>query len=371
MSQKKILYVSRDDGGCAFYRCHQPAKFLKRLGMFDTEVVFRNPSAAQLMSADLVIMQEMGSMSASNIGRFMVEQRIPFMTEFDDFVHHVSPNNKAGSAWNASTLYTHRAMELARAGIGIQVSTPWLAREYFPYNPLIYVMPNYLDREVWDQPRAKREGDKIRIGWAGGNAHGDDLKMISKVMHRIVKEGQGKIVFETMGMMPHELGGVFPMPNEPADPCVKCGYEGVHHQHPGEALNNYPLILASKGWDIALAPVISNSFGNAKSDLKVKEYSALGIPVVASRVTPYLEASTRGAPVAFADTYNEWYDAIMRLVRDQDLREKTSAQGREWAQGNWIQDRVRDVQDVYKEVIALAERTLGTKEGRQGIKASL
>lgn len=361
---KKVLYVSRDQGGCGFYRCEQPAKFLKRAGLFDTEVVFQKPSPAQLMSADLVIMQEMGTANASNIGRFMLEHRIPFMTEFDDFVHHVSPNNKGGWAWNPGTLMTHRAMELARAGFAMQVCTNDLAREYFPYNPTIFVIPNYLDRDLWDNGSARRGDGKIRIGWAGGNAHADDLKMISKVMQRIVREYGGKVIFETMGMFPVELAGVFPMENSPVDPCEACGHEGVHHQHPGENLQNYPLVLASKGWDIAVAPVIFNAFGNAKSDLKIKEYSAIGLPVVASKVSSYLEAGRSGAPVAFAETYDEWYHEVKRLVDDQALREKVSMQAKAWAQGNWIQDRVTDIAAVYNEVIEKSEKILGTKEGR-------
>jgi glycosyltransferase involved in cell wall biosynthesis len=364
---KKILFVTRDDGGCAFYRCQQPAAFLKRAGLFDTEVVFQNPSREQLMSADLVIMQQMGSALASNLARFMIEKRIPFISEFDDFVHHVSPNNVAGyGGWNPGTLMVHRAMEQARSCFALQVSTRQLAREYFPYNPTIYVLPNWLDRDLWDVPVARRGDGKIRIGWAGGNAHGDDLKMISKVIARVIRESKGKVIFETFGMTEGELAGVFPIQPTPPTSCEKCGHEGALHQHHGEPLREYPGALAAKGWDIALAPVINNSFGNAKSDLKIKEYSALGLPVVASRVQPYIEAQAAGAPIALAETYEEWYSAIMKLVRNRALREGTGRKAREWAQGNWIQDRVFGIKSVYNDVIAQAERSLGKREDRPG-----
>jgi len=362
---RKILFVSRDDGGCSFYRCHQPSKFLKRSGLFDSEVVFRTPSPDQLMSADLVVMQEMGTVNASNLARFMIENRIPYLTEFDDFVHHVSPRNQGGyGCWNPSTLYVHRSMELARSGFGIQVSTPQLAREYHVYNPTVHVIPNWLDKDLWDQPASRKADGKIRIGWAGGNAHADDLAMISKVLERVLIEHKGDVVFETFGMTAQELHGSFPFQASPTGGCEKCGHEGMMHHYPGEPLQTYPTALLSKSWDIALAPVVNNAFGNCKSDIKIKEYSACGFPVIASPVQPYRDASRAGAPLVFAETFEEWYDALKNLIRSETERRQRSNDARKWSEKNWIQDRISETGIVYKEIIDLSEQVLGKKSDR-------
>lgn len=362
--KKKILFVARDSSGCGFFRCKQPSTFLNRLGLLEAEYVLNNPSKEQLLSADLVVMQEMGAMNATNILNFMQQNNIPFITEFDDFIWHVSPHNQAGTlAWNPATLYTHRSIELARKGMGITVSTNWLAREFFPYNERVFVVPNYLNKEVWDQPIVKKADGKIRIGWAGGNAHGDDLKMISKVLEKILSEYKGKVIFETMGMTAQELSGVFPMQSTQGT-CIACGYEGELHHHPGETLDNYALIMASHGWDFALAPVIDNAFGNAKSDLKLKEYSALGLPVVASRVDSYEEAGKSNAQVLFATTFDEWYNNIKELIENSELRNEMSKKAKEWAERNWIQDNVQSISEIYLQIIAFSEQALGTKESR-------
>lgn len=364
MNKKKILFVARDDGGCGFFRCFQPGDHLKRSGLMDVEAVLKHPTEAQLMDADLVIMQESGSVEASNMANFMVKNKIPFMMEFDDFVHHVSPNNHAGyMAWNPSTLFLHRSMEMTRKAVGVTVSTNQLARELFPYNSAIFVIPNYLDKEVWDQPVVRRTDDKIRIGWCGGNAHADDLKMISKVLDKLIKEYKGKVIFETMGMTAQELAGVFPMKSQ-NDTCPSCGYEGELHHHPGESLQNYPTVLASKGWDIAVAPVINNAFGNAKSDLKIKEYSAVGIPIVASPVQPYREASVDNAQIHFAETFSEWYNQLKDLIENPEKRAQISRQNKEWVSKYWIQDNVSKIAEVYQQVIMQVEPVLGNKEHR-------
>ncbi len=347
-----ILFVARDDGGCGFYRCQQPAAFLTRAGLANATSVLKDPTREQLLAADLVIMQEMGSMEAGEMVRFMTENHIPFMSEFDDFIHHISPHNIHGYAgWNPSTLYVHRSMEQVRRSNGMTVSTPQLAREYFPYNPFIYVIPNYLDKDRWDIPLARKADGKIRIGWCGGNAHGDDLHMVSGVLDRIVKEHDGKVVFETMGMTRQELAGAFPMAPTSADPCPSCGFEGTLHHFPGEAQQDFPQALASHGWDIVIAPVINNSFGNCKSDLKVKEYSALGYPVIASDVMPYREAKKNGAPIMLADGYDDWYNKITDLINDREKRENMGRRGKQWAEQNWIQDRIFEIFDVYKAMI--------------------
>lgn len=365
----KILFVARDNGGCGFYRCKQPADFLKRSGLADAEYVLTNPTKEQLFAADLVVMQEMGSMNSSNLMRFMQENKIPYIAEFDDFIFHVSPNNVAGhQAWNPSTLYLHRSLQLAKQSVGITVSTKMLAKEFFPYNPYIYVIQNFLDKEKWDQPVSRRSDGKTRIGWCGGNAHADDLHMISKVLNKVVKEYEGKVVFETMGMTRHELSGVFPMDPTSADSCPSCGFEGTLHHHPGETLDDYPVVLAGKAWDFALAPVIDNAFGNAKSDLKIKEYAAMGLPIIASRVKPYIEAAESGAHIIFADTFEEWYTAIKDLVENVAQRDAIARSNKAWIQNFWIQDNIGSIFEVYKQVIDQVRPILGITEDRLTLK---
>lgn len=353
MNTKKIniLFIVRDNGGCGFYRCIQPASFLNRSGLANASFVLGRPSPQQLLDADLVVMQDTGSVEASNIAGFLSTHNIPFMVEFDDFIHHVSPHNLGGwSAYNPATLWVYRSMELARKAAGMTVSTPQLAREYFPYNQNIYVVPNYLDKDKWDLPISRKADGKIRIGWCGGNAHADDLHMIAGVVDRIVKEYDGRVIFETMGMERQELLGVFPMKTFDSE-CPSCGYEGHMHNFSAEALDTYPQAIAAHGWDIVVAPVINNAFGNCKSDLKIKEYSAVGYPVVASDVVPYREAQRAGAPVKLAETYNEWYGALKQLIDSADVRAKYSRATKDWSEKNWIQDHIKEQFEAYSNTL--------------------
>ena len=119
----------------------------------------------------------------------------------------------------------------------------------------------------------------------------------------------------------------------------------------GESLDNYPIVLASHGWDIALAPVINESFGNCKSDLKLKEYSAIGYPIVASDVVPYREAFDNGCDVLLARTFEEWYNYIKELIDNPERRDKMRKHNKGWIAGKWIGDNIQSYADVYHQII--------------------
>lgn len=349
---KTVLYILRDKGGCGLYRCSQPATFLRLRGLMNTIVDFKNTTREHILQADIIVFQETGSTVSVDAMDFAIKNKKPVVVETDDFLHKVSPHNLAGyNAWNPGTLFIHRFVQQMFKANAITVSTPQLARELFPYNKKVYVIPNFLNEDKWEQQQIKKNDGMIRIGWAGGNAHKDDLKMISKVIEKIIRDYKGKVKFETMGMVKSELQGVFDNLEEFHEVCPKCGYQGESITWMGETLDNYPIVLASHGWDIAVAPVINESFGNCKSDLKLKEYSAIGYPIVASDVVPYREAFEDGCDVFLAKDFNSWYNNIKDLVEDPERREKMRKHNKEWIASKWIGDNIQLYADIYHQII--------------------
>jgi len=304
-----------------------------------------------IMQADVVVFQELGSTSSLEAFNFAREKGKQVIVEIDDFLHTVSPNNPGSECWNPGTLYLHRTISEIRQADALTVSTPQLAREYFPYNPNIYILPNYLNEDKWDNPQTKKKDGYVRIGWAGGNAHIDDLRMVVKVIEKIIHDYKGKVKFETMGMMKQELHGIFKGLEEFNDTCPKCGYQGESITYAGEQLDNYPLVLAAYGWDIAIAPIIDNAFNSAKSDLKLKEYSAIGYPVVASRVTPYIEAKALGCDVKLAGNFDEWFLKIKALIDNPKLRDDMVRKNKDWVAKYWIDDNISKYAEIYKRII--------------------
>jgi len=346
-----VLYIVRDDGGCGFYRCFQPALNLRKRVLFNSITDLKTVNREHILQSDIVVFQEIGSSVSLEAFNFAIKNGKPTVIEVDDFLHTVSPNNPGYGTWNPGTLFLHRAIGQMQRANAMTVATPQLAREYFPFNSDIYIIPNFLSEDKWSNYQVKKKDGFLRIGWTGGNSHLDDLKLIDKVIEKIVKEYKDKVKFEIMGMVKEEMRGVFTGLEPFHETCPKCNYQGDSMVWSPEIQDNYPQVLASHGWDIALAPVVDTAFNNAKSDLKLKEYSACGFPVVASRVTPYEEAKEAGCSVLLAKNFKEWYNNIKGLIDNKEARDEMVKSNKEWIKKYWIEDNVQLYADTYNEII--------------------
>ena len=97
--------------------------------------------------------------------------------------------------------------------------------------------------------------------------------------------------------------------------------------------------------------MVNTAFNNAKSDLKLKEYSACGFPIVASKVTPYKEAADAGCEVLLAENFKEWYNSIKALIENEELRKNMVKVNKEWIKNYWIEDNIQLYANTYNELI--------------------
>ncbi|HAZ77481.1 MAG TPA: O-antigen biosynthesis protein, partial [Enterobacteriaceae bacterium] len=144
----------------------------------------------------------------------------------------------------------------------------------------------------WDNLTSLRgQGDKPRVGWAGGSSHTGDLEMIFDVIKAFADE----VDWIFFGMCPPKLR-----------PYVKEFHFGVD-------IELYPKKLASLNLDLALAPVEDNHFNACKSNLRLLEYGACAIPVICSDVPCY-----RGSLPAtkVRNRFKDWHDAIRMHLAD-------------------------------------------------------
>lgn len=347
---KTVLFILRDTGGCGFYRCLQPALFLRRRGLMNAMTDVRNATPEQILKADIVVLQSPGTTIAVDIMNFALKNNKKVVVEIDDFLHSVSPTNPGYEAWSPEKLSLHRFVKCLTKAHAVTVSTPQLAREYSLFNKNIYVLPNYLDESKWDLPVQKQNDGVTRIGWAGSSSHLDDLKMIAPVVEKIVKEYDGKVKFETMGLLKEELQDTFKL-SQFFEICPKCNYHGDILTWAGEQLENYPQVMASHGWDIAIAPLINTAFNNARSDLKLKEYSAISCPIVASDCTPYRESKESGCDVLLAKNFEEWYNNLKKLISSVELRDEMVENNKKWLEKNWIDENVSKYSEIYNKLL--------------------
>jgi glycosyltransferase involved in cell wall biosynthesis len=88
------------------------------------------------------------------------------------------------------------------------------------------------------------------------------------------------------------------------------------------------------GFDIGIAPLADIAFNRSRSDIKVKEYAASGVPWLASAVGPYVGLGESEGGRLVPD--DGWFEALDRLVTRSRERRKLGKKGAKWAKGQRI-----------------------------------
>jgi glycosyltransferase involved in cell wall biosynthesis len=81
-------------------------------------------------------------------------------------------------------------------------------------------------------------------------------------------------------------------------------------------------------FDVGLLPLVDDAQTRGKFPLKLLQYSATGLPTVASPVAIDRKAFIDGESILFASSEEEWVSAILRLVDDVALRTRLGSGAR-------------------------------------------
>jgi glycosyltransferase involved in cell wall biosynthesis len=105
-------------------------------------------------------------------------------------------------------------------------------------------------------------------------------------------------------------------------------------------------------FDIAIAPLDDTAVNQARSDVKLKEYAAVGVPWLASPVEPYRGLGEQQGGRLVAD--DDWFAAIDTLMNDVDMRRVLSQRGIRWAGGETIEAHLDAWEQTLEDAIAQA-----------------
>ena len=92
-------------------------------------------------------------------------------------------------------------------------------------------------------------------------------------------------------------------------------------KHTKYHFDKYYKKLQKIDFDIGVAPLIDNEFNRCKSNLRWLEWSALGVPTVASRVVPF-QCIRPNIDGYLAKNEKEWYTNLRALIEIPKLRER-------------------------------------------------
>lgn len=244
----------------------------------------------------------------------------PFIVEIDDNYVDVPTWNEAYHSFRNGSSFRQISIDCMRNADALMVTTPHLGDLYTSFNPNVYVIENSLDFKGdrkfigWDKVSVRKHKG-VRLGWIGGRAHFEDLMMVAPVLRSVLEKNPDVtlcLVNSAIRASCGLLGKAYPFE----------GLSNVHYADRSVSINRYSKFMASFGFDIGIAPLVDCNFNRSKSNLRWLEYSALGIPTIATGISHFNQSITPWKDGILIEENDpvKWESAINLLIQDKNLR---------------------------------------------------
>lgn len=367
---KNVLWICTEVGGVNYFRAKMPHDAIKTYcKKYDPAIVHYDPELTQRINwenelytdragaiksdlslavgwADIVIW--MGLHTPESLLFFkwckLRYPHVKMVMEIDDYLlSSARCNTAAGEVYKYGGDLAKVGLEQMKLSDGLIVTTVSLAELYKPYAKKIYVVENVADLKVWPK-RAKNK--RLTVGWIGAGSHDDDLALIKDVVPAILQKYHNvefSIVHGAPEFFKHKPGCEYLLnPRhhlyKKMRRCTKChGIDRLHWTHDFKSIDKYPKWAASFGFDIGLAPLVDLNFTRGKSNLRWLEYSAMGVPTIASPINHFRESIRDGETglIVKDNSPQGWMDSIELLINDEALRKKIGKAARKEIKDKW------------------------------------
>ena len=302
----KVLAIWQGMGGVAYHRLYIPLKRLSIDSELDVNIAqdFQQKGLPELREFDLVIFNRDLGEHHYNLLEYMARHGIPYIVDVDDYWQ--LPKTHPSYKWAKKNQIKQKVEDAIKYANGVTCATDELAAQIRPLNHKVSILPNALDLtdEQWVQPNYV--SDMVRFGWVGGATHAEDMMLISEDIQRILNEYENS-EFYFCGF------------NQSAE------MNSILYRFNGNSAELHPRIKVLKSmpvneyghhyrcFDVALAPLQDNKWNACKSELKVIEAAAYGLPVIASKVKPYTNlADNFGVTVT-----NDFYTVMASMIENK------------------------------------------------------
>jgi glycosyltransferase involved in cell wall biosynthesis len=214
-------------------------------------------------------------------------------------------------------------LEAVSISDAVTCTTEPLAKKLRACNDNVHVIPNCVHEEIFELPKPKRlEGAPVTVGWAGGGSHLKDFMQAAPAVRALTGGKRASMLF---------IGADY-------EPVI-----GHHCDYVPYQRDIWDYYKALSAIDIGLAPLATGSLGVlCKSRIRVVEYAARGIPVIATACEAYNDTVRHGETGFLVDRPDQWLEYLDELIYDSGLRESMSynarAAAREWtiqSPANW------------------------------------
>jgi Glycosyl transferases group 1 len=310
----------------SYYRAIEPIQALAARGHGGLINGRDGRATPEMLEFDAALISRYQGMGAQKLAEQLRRAGLAIVWAHDDAVDR-DPNLNPRALEVQQRKAEIRAM-LRLADVVVTTSEP-LAQAYRALGAeRVQVIENYLGDHYAELAREPHDG--LVLGWAAWVDHQADWAQLG--LHAIVSrllDAHPRLRVESVGMI--DLGLA-----------------------PERYRRDKPVAFEALGarltaFDIGIAPIVDNPFNTSRSNIKVKEYAAAGVPWLASPIGPYANLGEQQGGRLVPD--DRWYEALDELVRNGRLRRKLAKRGRRWAQEQMLVKHAGEWESAFDEAI--------------------
>jgi glycosyltransferase involved in cell wall biosynthesis len=330
-------------GGCGYYRIVQPSKLLG----FDIKGKEQAQQTNDAYYNDIFSLCDVywlhhicnPQVIKSMVVQAMVHKK-KIIVDLDDDFFSIPQNH------TAYDVYKHRGH--GRLGLStlltfvdaITVSNEHLKMVISAYLKLvhkmekpIFVIENRVNPTMWREETKKRRV----IGYSGSTSHIHDLNLVLPAIKKVMEKDK-EVRFEMLGVLSKENArkAFKGWDNSLLERIAMLGATATYEE--------YPDMLAEKGWKVAIAPLVKNDFNKARSNIKWQEYTMSGYVTIATDFTPY-----DGTNAIKCNTDEDWVREIEKWL-DEDATEYLK-EARHIIDTKYKHDK-KTLEEIFKPILA-------------------
>jgi glycosyltransferase involved in cell wall biosynthesis len=334
----KLGVISTTEVNNSYYRAVFPAEAMKRAG-HAVEMVVHTGSApirlAPLLDCDVVHLFRRCDPHVFKCVDTLRARGVGITYDNDDDIRLTpkeSANHQRLGGAKGHREYQLQIRMMRRVDVVTTTTTHLAERFGADHDRPVHVIPNYLGDQQFE--RGPRNDRGLVVGWVAGKEHVADASRlrIGETLRRVM-DRRPDVRVVTMGVR---------LDLDPA--------RYTHHDY----IPIHLLGAEVRKFDIGIAPLADIPMSYARSDIKVKEYSAVGVPWLASARGPYAALTQRCGGLLVAD--DGWEQALLSLTASRFKRAQLRRVAERWARSQRI-DKHLDEWEAAWTTAASATRT--------------
>jgi hypothetical protein len=222
----------------------------------------------------------------------------PVLLDFDDAAH---------IKYETSRVLRHKIPRLMAAAEAVVVGNNYLAQYARQFTHKVCIIPSVVDLSRYPSRPAKSTSENVLITWIGIPATAEFLKPLLPVFRKL-QQKYPQLRFRFIGAGPQFTP------------------DGLAAEFLPWSEDTETSLLVQG--DIGIMPLADTQFTRGKCGLKLIQYMAAHLPVVASPVGANCEIVADGKNGLLANRDDEWFAKLSVLIDDRELRTKFGATGR-------------------------------------------